>query len=110
MELDFFLLSNGVFIFEKVVKILKEKDLRVAVSLDGLEKYNDLQRVFPSGLGSFKFVEKGIENLLKAKVHFNITVIITKKNVKNISELTSYLLKHNIPFAFNFYRKNPYVF
>lgn len=109
MELDFVLLSNGVLISEKVAKILKEKDLRVAVSLDGLEKYNDLQRVFPSGLGSFKFVEQGIENLLKAKVHFNITVTITKKNVENIPELTSYLLKRNIPFAFNFYRENPYV-
>ena len=92
-----------------MAKKLKEANIRAAVSLDGLEKYNDLQRIFPSGLGSFKYVEKGINNLQKAKVPFNVSITITSKNIENIPDLTKYLLERHIPFAFNFYRENPFV-
>lgn len=109
IDIEFVVLTNGVLLTEKTAKILKEENLRAAVSLDGLEKYHNSQRVFANGLGSFKYVEKGIENLLKAKVLFNVSVTITSKNIENIPDLTKYLLNHNIPFAFNFYRENPYV-
>ncbi|MBU0578504.1 radical SAM protein [Patescibacteria group bacterium] len=105
---DFVVLTNGVLLSEKIANTLKEKKIRAAISLDGLQKYND-NRVFPSGKSSFSYVEKGINNLLKIKVPFNVSITITSKNIENIPDLTKYLLKRNIPFAFNFYRENPYV-
>lgn len=109
IETDFVVLTNGVLLSQKVANILKKEKIRAAVSLDGLKKYHDAQRIFPSGKGSFKFVERGIKNLQKAKVLFNVSVTITSKNVENIPDLTKYLLENNIPFAFNFYRENPYA-
>lgn len=109
IKIDFVVLTNGILLTEEVAKKLKEEKLRVAVSLDGLGKYNDTQRIFPNGSGTFKFVEKGIKNLRKAKVPFNVSITITSKNIENIPDLTKYLLEHNIPFAFNFYRENPFV-
>lgn len=109
IEASFVVLTNGVLLNQETANVLKKKEIRAAVSLDGLEKYHDAQRVFPSGEGSFEFVEKGIKNLQKAKVPFNVSVTITSKNVENIPELTKYLLKNKVPFAFNFYRENPYV-
>lgn len=109
IEIDFVVLTNGVLLTEEVAKKLKEENIRVAVSLDGLGKYNDTQRIFPSGSGTFKFVEKGIKNLQKAKVPFNVSITITSKNIENIPDLTKYLLERNIPFAFNFFRENPFV-
>ncbi len=109
IDIEFVILTNGVLLTEKTVNILKEEGVRVAVSLDGLKKYHDAQRIFSNGLGSFKFVENGINNLLKVKIPFNVSITITSKNVENIPNLTKYLLKKNIPFAFNFYRENSYV-
>lgn len=109
IDIDFVILTNGVLLTEKVVKILKKHKLRLSVSLDGLEKYNDKQRIFANGLGSFKYVEKGINNLLKEKIPFNVSVTITKNNIKNIPELTEYLLDKKIRFVFNFYRENELV-
>lgn len=109
IEIDFVILTNGVLLTEEVAKKLKEENVRAAVSLDGLEKYNDRQRIFPNGLGTFKYVERGIQNIQKAKVPFNVSVTITSKNIENIPDLTKYLLECNIPFAFNFYRENPFV-
>lgn len=109
INLDFVIITNGVLLSDKICKIIKENNVRIAVSLDGLEKYHDQTRIFTNGLGTFKYVEKGIDNIIKYKIPFNVSVTITAKNFKNIPELTDYLLKKNIPFAFNFYRENPFV-
>lgn len=109
IETDFVVLSNGVLITADVAKTLKDNDIRASISLDGLGEYHDAQRVFANGMGSFKFVVAGIENLLNHKVPFNVSVTITNKNAKNLPELTKYLLAKDIPFAFNFYRENPNV-
>jgi len=109
IEVDFVVLTNGVLLTEEVAKTLKERKLRTMVSLDGLGEYHDQTRVFANGRGSFEEVEKGIENLQKFKVPFNVSITITSKNIENIPDLTKYLLKRDIPFAFNFYRENPHV-
>jgi uncharacterized protein len=109
IKMDFVVLTNGVLLTEKIAKILKKEHIRASVSLDGLNKYNDSQRVFANGLGSFSYVEKGINNLIKEKVKFNISVTITANNVSNIPQLTKYLLNKNIPFVFNFFRENSNV-
>ncbi len=109
IQVEFVILTNGILITEKIAKEIKHKEIRVAVSLDGLEKYNDQTRIFPSGKGSFRLIENGIDNLLKTGVTFNVSVTVTSKNINGIPELTKYLLVRNIPFAFNFYRENPFV-
>ena len=109
VETDFVVLTNGVLLTEKVAQTLKENTVRAAVSIDGLGKYHNKTRIFVNGKPSFKQVEQGIKNLIKAKVLFNVSITITSKNIENIPDLTKYLLKRNIPFAFNFYRENPYV-
>ena len=105
----FVVLTNGTLLSKKTALILKKYNIDVCVSLDGLGKYNDTQRIFKDGSGTFESIEKGIKNLLLHQVSFNVIVTITLKNVKNLSELTQYLLKHKINFVFNFYRENPCV-
>jgi len=109
VAIDFVVLTNGVLITEDVARKLKEERIKAAVSLDGLGEYNDAQRIFPSGLGSFQYVERGIQSLQHERVPFNVSVTITARNVENVPQLTHYLLERSIPFAFNFYRENPYV-
>jgi uncharacterized protein len=104
---NFIILTNGILINEKIAYFLKNNNIRPAISLDGLGKYNDQTRIFPNGMGSFKFVKKGINNLKKAGVHFSITVVITSKNIDGIPNLTRYLLSNNINFVFSFFRDNP---
>jgi uncharacterized protein len=78
----------------------------MAVSLDGIGKYHNKTRIFPSGLGSYKATYEGIKNLQKAKASFNCLITITNQNEANLISLTRLLLKNSIPFAFNFYREN----
>lgn len=109
IKIDFVIITNGVLLSDKICQTLKGNKLRLAISIDGLGKYHDKTRIFTNGLGTFKYVEKGIDNALKYKIPFNVSITISSKNIENIPELTSYLLKKKIPFAFNFYRENPNV-
>ncbi len=109
IKADCVVLTNGILITEKIAKTLKENNIRAAVSLDGIEKYHDKTRIFPNGKGTFRLVMKGLNNLLKAKVPFNVMVTITSNNLPGIPDLTKLLLSKNIPFNFNFFRDNPCV-
>lgn len=104
LRIDFVVMTNGTLLTRKVASKLKKTKIRAAVSLDGLGKYHDVQRQFADGRGSFLMVKKGIENLQKEKVGFNVSVTITKNNVENLPDLTNFFLRKKIPFAFNFYR------
>ncbi len=108
IEISPAVLTNGILISDEIAATLKKENIRAAVSLDGLGKYN-ANRIFPNCKSSFKFVERGIDLLLKYKVAFNVSVTVTRQNVENLPELTKYFLKKNIPFCFNFYRENPFV-
>lgn len=109
IQLDFCCLTNGVLLTEETAKLLKANNIRAAISIDGLEKYHNKTRIFPSGEGTFRYVVKGLENLLKADVPFNVMITISLNNIEGIPELTKILLSRNIPFTFNFYRENPFV-
>lgn len=104
IKVDFVMMTNGVLLTREVTKKLKEMKIRAAISIDGLKKYHDLQRVFADGRGSFDLVIKGVDNLQKDEVKFNASVTITKYNVSNLADLSKFFLSKKIPFAFNFYR------
>jgi len=104
IEIEHVVLTNGILITKKIAQILKREKLRLAVSLDGLGKYHNRTRIFGNGTPSFKYVEQGINNLVKYDVPFSVSITITSKNIENIPNLTKYLLKKDIPFAFNFLR------
>lgn len=106
MELKFDMITNGILITEDVTRFIKTNNIDVGVSLDGLQKYNDLQRVFSNGLGSFNHVISGIENLIKHSVHFNVLITVTANNVYHLPEFVKYCIKRKIKFVIAFYREN----
>lgn len=103
----FAIISNGILVTKDVARVLKRKNIYIGVSLDGTEKYHNIQRVFPDGKGSFKAVERGVNNLLREEVSFNIIMTITSRNVENIPVFIRYLFRKNIPFILNFFQENP---
>lgn len=109
LKLEFLVLSNGTTITPAIARWIKEKHIRVNISMDGLGKYNDLQRVYADQRGSFQDIKRGILNLRTAGVPFSVSVTITKLNVSNLPALTRFFLKHKIIFSLNFFRENPHA-
>jgi len=103
------IMTNGILLSKEVCKYIKKENIKVALSLDGLGKYQDRIRIFPNRVGSFIFVKKGIENLIRSGISFNFSITITSKNIEGIPALVMYAMKKNIPFIFNFFRENSYA-
>lgn len=84
--------SNGTLITDAVAKkCLKAGVQRLGISVDSIDekKHDDFRKY----QGSFKKTLKGIENLKKANVPFQIHTTVTKNNVNEIRDITSFAEK-----------------
>jgi uncharacterized protein len=81
-------------------------NLRLMISLDGIGKFHDVQRVYPDGQGSFNAVSKAIDSAISYHLIPDISVTISGRNIDGLPELTAWLSERNLPFSFNFYREN----
>lgn len=104
MKISFVIITNGVLLTDAIAKTLKENNIKVIVSVDGLDEYHDSQRIFTNGSGSFKYVARGLEHLVNNGISPRINVTITKYNVKNMPELTKFLLEKKCTINFGLVR------
>lgn len=82
------MLSNGSFITKGVAEKLKSFNIdHYQVSLEGAEEQNDEIR----GKGSFKRVTNSIKTLAEAGIRTEVSLTLTKKNIKDIPVLVKLL-------------------
>jgi len=101
------LLSNGVAISDLRLRQLKERNIHLMISLDGLERDHDAQRKFPDGSGSFVRVVRTLKRVKRSGIPFNISAVISNLNVEGIPAFVEFLLKEEIPFVLDFYKETP---
>jgi uncharacterized protein len=106
IDFDFVIITNGTLITQNLLDELKNK-VSFAISIDGTEKTHNQSRPYENGMGSFKQVKRGFDLLLKNKIKFNVSVVITSKNIYNLKEMTDFFLKEKVNFVFNLFRENP---
>ncbi|MBW7848627.1 MAG: radical SAM protein [Bacteroidales bacterium] len=106
IEIQEVLLTNGVFLPEVEIDNLKQNNIGVMVSLDGIGQYHDDQRpMFSKDKGSFSQVLSTLNLLQDKNLTPFISITVTKLNVLGLTNLVEFLLARELPFGFNFYRK-----
>ena len=58
----------------------KSRDIRVMVSLDGVDVYHDSQRRHPDGKGSFVEVERTLDRMATHGMHPFICITVSGRN------------------------------
>lgn len=106
LELEAALLSNGVALSNQMLKALLIQDIRLSISLDGLDEDHDAQRPLANGSGSASMVRRTIERALALGLTPDITVTVTGRNMDALPDTVAWLLEHELPFNLNFYRGN----
>ncbi|MCP4110699.1 MAG: radical SAM protein [Desulfobacteraceae bacterium] len=99
-------LTNGTLLTSKIAEKIKLYGMKLIISLDGLGIFHDSQRIYPDGKGSSKEVIRSIETALSQGIVPTVSITVNKHNADGLAELTSWILEHEIPFSFNFYREN----
>lgn len=101
-------ITNGVLLTKKAVASLKEVHMKLAVSLDGLDKFQDKTRYFNNHKGSFAYAIRGFENAREAGIISHVNITVTKYNVLHLPVIAEYLLKRKVKFSFQYYSDTPH--
>ncbi len=99
-------LSNGIGISDHMIESLHQRNIRLAISLDGISEYHDSQRRFQNGKGSFALVERSLDRLARHNFKPSITVTVSQRNADGLPLVVEYLLERRLQFTINFYREN----
>lgn len=100
------LLSNGVKLPLSLVEQLKKLNIRVMISLDGIDSYHDGQRPFVSGKPTFGLVERTISQLIGQGHPPHLSITITNRNSAGLAEVVKFALDRDLTFSLNFFRDN----
>ena len=85
--------TNGILLDEDFIKYMKEnKFVNIAYSIDGMESTHDLNRLTIDKKGTFAIVEKNAKILLKTFDAVTAMSVITKNNLRKLSENVAYLI------------------
>jgi uncharacterized protein len=99
-------LSNGTALTPQAIQQLQKRNIGVMISLDGIGATHDAQRPLLNGKGSFHLVQRAIARLLEYGLVPHINVTVSQRNLSGLLDLVAYLLAHDLPFSFSYYREN----
>jgi uncharacterized protein len=87
--------TNATLIDEKIAERIKELNIKVGVSIDGLE-VNDILRPYKNGKPSTLDTLKGMYLLKAYNVPFGVTTVVTNENLPYLEEFVNYLIAFGV--------------
>jgi len=85
--------TNGTLLNDAWCRFLREHEFLVGISVDGPEHFHDRYRVTNHQTGSYDQVMRGLTNLQKHGVEYNILCVLNNANVGHPDEVFKHLLK-----------------
>jgi uncharacterized protein len=95
-------LTNLVILTDEMIEFIKKYKCSTTVSLDGLKNFNDANRIYSNGKGTFNKVEFNLNRLLENKLPVFVNITVTNQNLDGMLDLTKYLVNKNIGFRYSF--------
>lgn len=89
-DVSFGITSNGVF-NDEIKNILVENNFTVTISMDGLPKFQDKQRVTANNKGTSHIIEKTIKDLVKQGISVIVRMTITRPMIFEFKGTIDYL-------------------
>ncbi len=86
------IITNGILLPSCVDK-LKKGNFAVQISIDGVKEANDLNRVFPSGAGTYDHIIKAIECCVENNIEWSIHGVIDKRTLPYLFETTKWFFE-----------------
>jgi uncharacterized protein len=104
IELREVMLSNGTALTETMLDVLREAQIRLMISLDGIGAPNDAQRASADGHGSYARIARTIERALARGIIPHLSITVTAQNAAHLAETVQFALERELPFNLNFVR------
>lgn len=101
-KLEISFLTNLTILTDDFLSFVKKHKCGITVSIDGLKEYNDLNRIYANGDGTFEKIEANLDVLKKNNIGVFVNIVIAEQNLAGILDLTKYLLTRGIGFRYSF--------
>jgi uncharacterized protein len=99
-------LSNGVGLTTAMIDFLRDENIRLMISLDGVGAAHDMQRVFANGKGSFLQVSRAVDRAIARGLFPHLSITVTAHNADSLAEAVAFALDRDLLFNLNFFREN----
>ena len=107
MNVKYNVVSNGSIINNEIINLIKDYNIDLGISIDGLENTNDEMRIDNNNEGTFKKTISTISLLSQNGVNFGISCTISKHNMEKLDEVINLLEEYNIKgFGYNLPAEN----
>lgn len=103
-KLSYRIVTNGSLINKDIVNYIKENNIDITVSLDSVKKFNDINRYYVDGRGTYEDVIKNIKLLKDNGIVPLINSVITGDNFRYLTKYVKNLIKLNVNFIFTIER------
>jgi len=90
LKVSFGITSNGVF-NQRIKDLLTKNNFTVTISMDGLPKFQDKQRVTANNEGTSHIIEKTIKDLKAQGINVIVRMTITQEMIYEFKETIEYL-------------------
>lgn len=104
LELREVILSNGVTLIDAMLDAIRDAQMRLMISLDGIGVANDAQRRSVDGHGSYTRIVQTIERALARGITPHLSITVTAQNAHHLAETVAFALERNLTFNLNFVR------
>lgn len=101
IQTDTSIQTNATLINDEVIKLFKDYNIKVGISIDGNKKINDFQRVDCSGNSFFDKIYRGIIKCKEANIPVGCVATITKKTLANVKDFYEFFSQNDLAFRFN---------
>ena len=88
--------TNGVFLDDEIIKIIKRERIDLSISIDGREETQKINRLSANGENTYDLIMTNIKKLKDNEVNFNVRMTVCCNNVEKMYENVCYFLKLNI--------------
>lgn len=104
IKTKFVVLTNGTIVNEEIINYLIKEDIGIAISLDGIEQFNDKNRYFPNGKGSYFCVMNNIQTLILSGIKPSILLTLNQDNLEGLPQFTRKMIEMGLTFRFSLER------
>jgi uncharacterized protein len=94
-NLDVAIVTNGFNLIDYVPMLKSGRIREVQVTLDGTEDIHNIRRPLKSGGKTFERIVEGIDAALSNNIKINLRVVVDKKNIDNLIDLSRFVVKKN---------------
>ena len=95
------LTTNGTILNDRIIKLFKDNNFKVSISIDGIERMHNSNRPYVSGKGSFDDIVQNIIKLKDIVPDISAQITLMKKDISYLKDAVVELWKLGITFVYS---------